>query len=409
MDYFIDYDYKKEYPCSLTRKSIYCTRLMYLIINRTDAEVVQNYLLGNPDEINVRNEEGDTALMLASIFGNAHHNTQIVKILLENGANVNLKRNEYGWTALLMAVRNAGSYSNTETVRLLLEHRADLDMRDKDDWTALHFGARYAASESSVETIRLLLEKGADINAKDNKGWTALMIAARYARSTSNLETVRLLLEKGADVNSADTEGYTSLVLAAINVDRGSSLETVHLLLENRADVNTRFNDMTALMYVIKYLGSNNEKEVIHLLLKYGADPNMINQDLFSIIWKNTHRMEIISLFLHYGFDPGNMMIENKPFWDHVHVIWNEYDRYHRISKYPKKSDLSVILKELPIKSQELLFRPNSLRFQIIDCHWNLNKYDEMKQKYSILMIDLCIDDEEIFKMKIRDLFKYII
>ena len=72
---------------------------------------------------------------------------------------------------------------------------------------------------------------------------------------------------------------------------------------------------------------------------------------------------------------------------------------------YPKKLDL----KELPVKCHELLYRPDSLRFQIGDCHWNLDKYEEMREKYPNLMTHFCIDHEEMFKVKIPDLFKNIV
>ncbi len=70
--------------------------------------------------IYLQNEKGVTALMVASINGHK----EIVKFLVDNGANVNLQNNE-GWTALTAA----SELGHKEIVQLLVDHRADVDWR----------------------------------------------------------------------------------------------------------------------------------------------------------------------------------------------------------------------------------------------------------------------------------------
>ena len=93
-------------------------------------------------------------------------------------------------------------------VQLLLEKGADVNMKTKDNGkqTELHL----AAGNSNETRVQLLLEKGADINANDTSGWTALMWAAWRGYETS----VRSLVEKGADID-ADTKYGTALHAAA--------------------------------------------------------------------------------------------------------------------------------------------------------------------------------------------------
>ena len=88
-----------------------------------------------------------------------------------------------------------------ECVKLLLEHGADINIKENYGWTALHMACRYCNEDSSIECVKLLLEHGADVNAKENDGWTALHLACRYCNEDSSIECVKLLLEHGADIN----------------------------------------------------------------------------------------------------------------------------------------------------------------------------------------------------------------
>ena len=382
MDYFIDYDYKKSYQCSPVTSSRHCTKLMYLIIKGVDLDVVQNYLSENLPveqtalvrEINATNENGWTALIIACRNANNNHNFQIAKFLLEKGADVNTRHNK-GWTALMNAARTAGSDSNVETVQLLLENGADVNVRQINGWTALMMAARHTGSDSNVETIRLLIDKGANVNLRmsNDDGTTALMLAVVNDQSESNLETVRILLENGANPNEIDSDGKTPLTFL-----------------------------------ISRRLNMKNFLEIMKLLLQHGANPNAIDQELNSI-WNHPRRDEIITLLLSHNFNPQKVMIDGKSFPEYVRSTKRECDKYDRFLKYPTKHDLSLLLKDLPIKSHDLLFRPSSLRFQVMDCHWNLNCYEMIKEKYPTLMTHLSIDCEEIFRIKIEDMFKYIV
>lgn len=155
-------------------------------------------LLEDGADVNFSNNNKSSLLILASRYSNTTSNIETVKLLLENGADVNLK-NINGATALTVASRNSNTESNIETVKLLLENGADVNLKDKDDWTALMLASRYSNAESNIETVKLLLENGADVNLKNNDGWTALMLASLNPNNSSNIETVKLLLENGAN------------------------------------------------------------------------------------------------------------------------------------------------------------------------------------------------------------------
>ena len=354
MDYFADYNYEEEYYCSLNEKLKHCTRLMYLIIKHHDAEVVEKYLLEHPEEINAKNQRGWTALMLASIFANSHQNTQIVKILLKYGADVNIQDND-GYTALLMSVRNAGSYSN-------------------------------------VETVCLLLENGANVNAqiitlcKDRR--TALMIAVKNVNSGSNVETVRLLLENGADVNAEGNE-KTALTCA---LENNNSIEIIQLLLRYGANPNVKtWKGILWLTHIIqKY---PDRTDIIRLLLKYGAEIHLVDFDLSRI---EQERTEIIELLLIYGLNPDLANYGKITLREYVDRNHQEITRYHRIIKMPIQSDFSKIFPELLSRVQDILYRPGSLRFQLLKCQWDTNQCHT-------LINYLGAYDTESFRIKVKD------
>jgi len=127
---------------------------------------------------------------------------------LESGADVNA-HDQNGLTALMVA-----SFSgNVEGVEALLKHRARVNERDIDGRTALHHAAENRQAE---DVVAALLKAGANVDlrsgptAKYLPGATALIIAA----SVGNPRVVKLLLDAGADPNVLTLSRMTALDLA---------------------------------------------------------------------------------------------------------------------------------------------------------------------------------------------------
>lgn len=93
-------------------------------------------------------------------------NLNVVKRALANGMDANLKDPKSGDILL----GTAALMGHTEIVALLLEHGADVNLRSKDGGTALHA----AAFLGRAETVKLLLEHGADTTIRHNMGGTAI-------------------------------------------------------------------------------------------------------------------------------------------------------------------------------------------------------------------------------------------
>ncbi|MHC4477687.1 MAG: ankyrin repeat domain-containing protein [Planctomycetota bacterium] len=123
----------------------------------------------------------DTPLIVGAAYGR----TEVVKLLLDKGADVNMG-NEGSETPLHYAAR----HGYTTVMNILLEHGADVSQAGTGCGTPLQWAAR----NGQIKAAELLLAYDADIN--QNEG-----AALHDALSNRQAAMVRLLLDKGADVN----------------------------------------------------------------------------------------------------------------------------------------------------------------------------------------------------------------
>lgn len=88
-----------------------------------------------------------------------------VRKALKSGADINYKENQLGSTALIKASQKG----YPEIVKLLIERGAKLDIQRNDGGTALHM----AAQNGHAEIIKLLIEGGANLNLRARQRFTA--------------------------------------------------------------------------------------------------------------------------------------------------------------------------------------------------------------------------------------------
>jgi ankyrin repeat protein len=146
----------------------------------------------------------------------------IVRMLLERGANPDMQlffrpanvrgaTNTRGSTPLIRAAANA----DLEVVKLLLEHGADVNLNMADRQTAVMAALAGRASEKqALEIIGVLHDAGADVNVialvnhrEESRGGTALHYAVRKRYK----EVIKKLAEYGVDMNAKDQDGLTAL------------------------------------------------------------------------------------------------------------------------------------------------------------------------------------------------------
>ena len=107
----------------------------------------------------IKSIESQSELISEVIGGD--YNT--VQSLIDKGVDININvKDEDGWTPIMWAA-NCG---HTDIVNLLIENGADINATNDDGCTAL----MEAADENHIKTVQLLVDKGVDINAKANDG-----------------------------------------------------------------------------------------------------------------------------------------------------------------------------------------------------------------------------------------------
>lgn len=175
-----------------------------LVVERGAIEDVK-YLISKGADVNIKTKNGRTPLDYAleycnHIFKYSEHCGNLVKSLVENGAEVNVITD--GRTYLEKT-------DYLEIVKYLVVKGANINVKDK-------YGNTLLMRIDSPNIVKYLIEKGLDVNAKNNDGYTPLMHAAYMG----NIWVVEYLVEKGADVNAKDKAGKTALDYASHNSSR---------------------------------------------------------------------------------------------------------------------------------------------------------------------------------------------
>ncbi|XP_014071613.2 KN motif and ankyrin repeat domain-containing protein 2 [Salmo salar] len=120
--------------------------------------------------VDKQNKAGYTAIMLAALSSVKEEDDMVVVRKLFSQGNVNAKASQAGQTALMLAV----SHGRQEMVRALLDCGAEVNVKDDEGSTAL----MCASEHGRAEIVSLLLDQpGCDISIVDNDGSNALSIA----------------------------------------------------------------------------------------------------------------------------------------------------------------------------------------------------------------------------------------
>lgn len=146
-----------------------------------------------------------------------HGMVEVVELLLEWGATVNLKDKDghipLHWAAI-------GGHSKVAWI--LLQNEALVDEANFYGWTPLHA----VAEGGDVGTALVLLDKGATLDMAQNSGWTPLHTAAHHGKR----EVVEVLLKKGA---KKGLKNYEQGKKTPLDLAKEKGFQDIVALLEN--------------------------------------------------------------------------------------------------------------------------------------------------------------------------------
>jgi ankyrin repeat protein len=195
--------------------------IKYNVVAKQDEQEVSAEMGGTALNMALANGELETAKLLLSRTNNVntvcmkmtplhyairHGRADIVKALLEKGAEVNPKSYDSYPTPLKLAVMWSpdSNCPDPEITKQLLIFGADVDGKTRDsDATPLQI----ACVNRCPELVKLLLEYGANVNMKTRGGASLLHGTAYFGY----LDIVELLIDYGIDVNAKDQRGETAL------------------------------------------------------------------------------------------------------------------------------------------------------------------------------------------------------
>jgi len=187
-----------------------------------------------------------TPLQEACQKGNIH----IVKMLLNNGADVNYVQGHIApYSPLIMAI-SSGEDSNLEIVKLLIEKGADVNysINNKADAIKTIVESNYEIAHS-MEILKSLQAAGAEIHREYPSG--NLLNIACYWKKTEIIQY--LIKSKQFDVNAISSIGRTPLLDLCTSTKKGK-IEDLKFLLDNGANKTIKDSDgKTAYDYAIEY------------------------------------------------------------------------------------------------------------------------------------------------------------
>jgi len=264
----------------------------------------------NPD---VKDAAGWSGLLVCARNGWTQH-LDVMKVLMDAGADINQKSNIYGFTPLTLSAGNG----HIEIVRELILRGADVNLPNKGGKMPI----TYAAENGHLEIVKKLFAAGAvitnDVFESTIRGRNIAVLkylltiaqppadSVFYATYYKQANMIRVLAKAGADMNHdfpvqwAVSEGYNdclkSLCLGGANVNildqahdtplrqaiLSGNYEAISILAAHKADINDVSHSRPLIHYAISMYSSfpaDQRKRCLLEIIKAGPDFKILDQN----------------------------------------------------------------------------------------------------------------------------------
>lgn len=250
-------------------------------------DLIGKLLIENGADLNAIDKYGNTPLILAA----KNENSSMLKILLEAGADVDIKNNigndMFDYLKDLVSfniLRDAGLISRVSQERI-------------NNAFKLFFSDFRSYGQHDIDELKALIGYGADVNTKIYTKTNALMYTFNRIYGDAKWEIAQTLIDNGIDLNSEDNQGFT-LVMTLIKDGEykdkyADSDEPLNLLflLKNGVDLNYKSSIPFSVLGIAI---CENRNDIVDLLVSHGAKRNL-ESEWWYMIKEKYHNKEIIS------------------------------------------------------------------------------------------------------------------
>ncbi|XP_021373360.1 ankyrin-1-like [Mizuhopecten yessoensis] len=244
------------------------TPLMYCMV-RHFCDIANELLARDPQSVHSQDKFGKSVIHCATEFGSV----ELLKLVLSHGADVD-QTDWYGITPLMTLCAGTGIRHSKELCRVLLDAGANIELKDiRSRRTALQF----AAVQKNADLVQLLVGAGADPNTTDNACLSPLtsVIFQFYRLKNASCDLnddlmtiVIILTQAGANLNLNTRESSNPLYMA-VNFKVEPLLR---FFLDHGADPNVKFPmGGTPLLTAVK----KKDAACVRALLNWSARSNI--------------------------------------------------------------------------------------------------------------------------------------
>jgi ankyrin repeat protein len=263
-------------------------------IRFVDLDYIKKWIKAGAD-VNQVDDIGLTPLHYAIKFAKTDILTliEIIEIFIKNGADINKLTNNESMTLLHYAVYY---HMNIDIIKFLINKGANINAVGRSGKTIIND----AISNNDLKTVKLLIENGVDLNLPDYIGFKPLHRAMlNYTLDRSNtMILIKTLIENGVDLNKINLNGKTLFYDAILmNIDE----TIINYFIKKGANVNLVDNHgINSLMYCL-LTGMHRH---LAILLAAGAENTNVNITFPEI--------DIVQLSFKYNFNTKKLLLQKK-------------------------------------------------------------------------------------------------